>query len=83
MDSKESDMEYGAKRQSDGSYIDNAGTIFWYNSEGKYHRDDGPAVIMDSIVSWHLNGEWYSFKGWLKALPISDEDKMLLRLQYE
>jgi len=50
---------------------------------GKYHREDGPAVeYSDGNNEWHLNGKEYSFENWLKLTPISDEEKIFLRLKY-
>jgi hypothetical protein len=76
--------QYGTVEQSDGSYIDNRGNIVWYNEEGQYHREDGPAVIYASGRGsyWRLNNREYSFDEWCIKLNKSDEAKMLLRLQY-
>jgi hypothetical protein len=75
--------DYNAVEQSDGSWLHNDGDIFWYNEAGQDHREDGPASIYTSgSVFWYLNGYVYSFDKWLKLTPISDEAKMLLRLQY-
>jgi hypothetical protein len=77
------DMMFGAVKQSDGSYIDRAGAIKWYNNAGRYHKEDGPAVIYASgNIRWLLNDKVYSFAEWLIELNKPDEDKMLLRLQY-
>jgi hypothetical protein len=75
--------EFGAIEQSDGSYVHNDGDIVWYNEEGFYHREDGPAIIyLDGDIYWYLNGEWYSFDDWCIELNKSDEVKMMLRLRY-
>jgi hypothetical protein len=64
--------------------IDTYGTIRWYDADGHVHRLDGPAIIWtDGDVYWCLNGVPYLFHQWLKRAPISDEDKMMLRLRYE
>tara|TARA_B110000208_G_scaffold61575_1_gene79964 strand:- start:278 stop:541 length:264 start_codon:yes stop_codon:yes gene_type:complete len=75
---------YGAVEQGDGSYIDRYGTITWYTEAGEYHNEDGPAIKYDGgSVSWCLNGLTYpSFDGWLIKLNKTDEQKLLLRLQY-
>ena len=71
-----------AVEQPDGSYLHNDGDIFWYNEVGQRHRKDGPAVIKsDGEIYWYFNGEEYKFDEWLK-LNKTDEQKMLLRLQY-
>ena len=77
------DIDCGAVEQADGSYLNKYGEITWYNEEGEWHREDGPAVI--SILNgeeWRLNGEEYSFDAWLIKLNKTDECKMMLRLQY-
>jgi hypothetical protein len=77
--------DYEAVEQPDGSWfhhVDNE--IYWYNEEGLVHRVDGPAILYpDGDISWYLYDYKYDFDEWLKLTPISDEQKMLLRLQYE
>ena len=71
--------------QSDGSYLLKAGTRVWYNELGNVHREDGPAVIgCPKIfgVQWCWNGESIMFNDWCDFAGVSDEYKMLLRLQY-
>jgi hypothetical protein len=82
--SRDFDIEqFDAKEQSDGSYLDHSGTIIWYNKAGDWHREDGPAVSYTSgDVGWFLNDISHTFADWLTLTPISDEQKMLLRLQY-
>jgi hypothetical protein len=78
--------QWSAVRQADGSYIDRFGYINWYNKSGQRHKEDGPAFWVPRYprLSWCLNDKEYdSFDEWLKASPIQDEQKMLLRLQYE
>jgi hypothetical protein len=76
--------KFKAVEQADGSYLHNDGDIFWYDNLGDMHREDGPAVTSFSgQPPWYLHGVSYnSFNDWLKLTPISDEQKMLLRLQY-
>ena len=76
--------DYDAEEQSDGSYIDRDGDVCWYNGVGQLHREDGPGVIYDGSgnVEWCLNNRIYTFDEWIKLTPISDEQKMLLRLRY-
>jgi hypothetical protein len=72
-----------ARLQPDGSYLDNEGDIIWYNKQGEWHNDDGPAIIKsDGQLWWYLNDKEYSFINWIKRTPVSDEQKLLLRLQY-
>ena len=76
--------EYTSTRQPDGSYINDMGTIHWYNTTADIHKEDGPAVIYANGTSgWFFKGEHYSFNEWLKRTPIPDEQKLLLRLQYD
>jgi hypothetical protein len=77
------DARYLTVLQSDGSYLDSYGACRWFNEEGRRHRDDGPAVLYDGHIGWWLNGIRYSFNKWCIELNISDEAKMILRLQYE
>ena len=74
---------YGAVLQSDGSYLDSEGHISWFNDDGDSHREDGPSYILpNGDVEWAFNDTQYTFDEWIKLTPISDEKKMLLRLQY-
>ena len=73
---------YGAVEQPDGSYLHNDGDVYWYNKVGQRHREDGPSIIKsDGEIYWYFNGDSYKFDEWLK-LNKTDEEKMLLRLQY-
>ncbi len=37
--------------------IDKYGNIFYYNKKGKYHNDNGPAVIWtNGDKEWYMNG---------------------------
>jgi hypothetical protein len=75
-------IHYGAEEQPDGSWLHDDGEVEWYNELGEIHREDGPAIIRKGHMYWSLNDREYSLKDWLKRTPISDEAKMLLRLQY-
>jgi len=58
------------------------GNKFWLVNN-KFHQEDGPAIIYpDGSICWYLNGLSYSFEEWLKLTPISDEEKIFLRLKY-
>jgi len=74
---------FDAVEQSDGSYINRYGSIRWYNKEGETHREEGPAIICnDGRIFWYLNNIFYTFADWLIKLNKTDEDKMILVLQY-
>jgi hypothetical protein len=81
---RENDIKYaGAIQQPDGSYLHYNGEIHWYNEQGSKHRDTGPAILRSSgKVFWILHGKQYLFDDWIKRTPITDEQKLLLRLQY-
>jgi hypothetical protein len=76
--------EFDSIEQPDGSYLDNDGDISWFNDDGEWHKEEGPALIYSNgDVEWYLNGKIYSFADWLIELAnVSDEAKMMLRLQY-
>tara|TARA_R110002124_G_scaffold19674_1_gene78504 strand:+ start:969 stop:1247 length:279 start_codon:yes stop_codon:yes gene_type:complete len=92
MSSRDHDIKYwDAILQPDGSYIFPNGQIRWYNEVGQNHREDGPSVIyvppqsctLDMTHEWTLYDRYYSFNNWCIELNKTDEEKMLLRLQYE
>jgi hypothetical protein len=82
------------------------GTKEWYNSNGRLHRNDGPAVVhVDGGKSWYQHGKvhradgpayededgyktWWlndnplTFDEWLDKVKMSDEDKVMMKLQY-
>jgi hypothetical protein len=75
---------FGAVEQPDGSWLHSDGDITWYNAAGEFHREDGPAIVFcNGGVHWMLNGHDDSFNDWCNKVNISDETKMMLRLQYE
>jgi hypothetical protein len=76
------EITFGAIEQPDGSYIDDNNRITWYNEKGKRHCDHGPAIKYKSGAWWYIDGRIYSFDDWCNKLNKTDEDKMLLRLQY-
>jgi hypothetical protein len=57
----------------------------WYTDHnGSFHCDDGPAIIYpDGDMDWYWHGSQMSFKTWLTVTLITDEAKLLLRLQYD
>ena len=44
--------------------IDKAGTKRWYNDQGQYHCEHGPAVIFsDGTKGWFINGKRHNENG--------------------
>tara|TARA_B110000503_G_scaffold135395_1_gene215938 strand:+ start:1937 stop:2203 length:267 start_codon:yes stop_codon:yes gene_type:complete len=78
-------VDFAAVQQPDGSYFDRSGTISWYNEVGQLHKVDGPAIIYPDGcgVDWCLNDKHYLFNEWLIKLNKTDEEKMMLKLQYD
>ena len=72
-----------ATEQEDGSWVYDNGLKVWYNDAGYVHRDNGPAVINpDGNIRWFDRSCERPFKEWLQQIDISDEQKMLLKLQH-
>jgi hypothetical protein len=77
-------LNYGMTPLTNGSWVSQYGTIKWYNEEGHTHKEDGPAVTHKTgEIYWFINGTYCDFIDYLKLSPIPDEQKLLLRLQYE
>jgi hypothetical protein len=62
------------------------GRMSWF-IHGNRHRIDGPAIIQPKSdgeiwLRWYLDGKHYPFDEFLKITPISEEQKLLLKLQY-
>jgi len=44
--------------------VESNGTTRWYNEDGQYHREDGPAVEWaDGTKKWYLNGQLHREDG--------------------
>jgi hypothetical protein len=44
--------------------IDSDGTENWYDDYGKYHKEDGPAIIyVNGDISWYKHGEYHRLDG--------------------
>jgi hypothetical protein len=74
----------GENHRTDGPAIECAdGGRFWCQY-GSTHRTDGPAVeFADGYVEFRLRGRYYTFEEWLEAnTEISDEEKVMMKLQY-
>ena len=81
--------DWNATQLEDGSWLHDHGHVYWYNDLGGLHREDGPAITSPlnkyGVVEvwWYLNDSHCpSFDDWLIKVKISDEAKMMLRLQY-
>jgi|TARA_R110000851_G_scaffold115046_2_gene240845 hypothetical protein len=58
------------------------GYTAWYQ-HGLRHRTDGPAIEhADGFKEWFLYNKWLSFDTWLDRVDISDEAKVMMKLQY-
>lgn len=47
-----------------------------------FHREDGPAYIAEHFSRFFMNDKEYTFDTWLKKTPLSEQEKLKLRLQY-
>jgi hypothetical protein len=55
--------------------VNQYGTIRWKNAEGKYHREDGPAVIYPNGSEWwYTNGKYHREDGPAVTYPNGDEE---------
>jgi hypothetical protein len=67
----------------DNPVIDKYGNKFWYDTDGKLHRDDGPAIERaNGRKSWYLHKKCISFDEWLDKVNIPDEAKVMMKLKY-
>jgi hypothetical protein len=75
--------QHGKFHRDDGPAVEYAdGDKFWYQHD-KRHRYDGPAVEhADGTNEWWLNDELLTFEEWLDKVNMSDEDKVMMKLQY-
>jgi hypothetical protein len=73
----------GELHRDDGPAVIRANGDKWWCQHGKLHRDDGPAwEYADGANGWWLNDNLLSFDEWLDKADISDEDKVMMKLQY-
>jgi hypothetical protein len=90
MDNREINIrKYDAVLHADGSYRNKRGSIHFFDEDGRFHNEHGPSIIHPSgmrrampLARWYLHGKPLSFDQWIVRSPISDEEKMMLRLQY-
>lgn len=71
MTGKDQQLIYEAYAASQESkcQTDQDGTKRWYNNQGSFHREDGPAVeYPDGQVYWCLNNHNYSIKSWAEKV---------------
>jgi hypothetical protein len=73
----------GVRHRTDGPAIEWLdGDKFWYQ-HGECHRDDGPAYeSANGGKSWYLHDQCLTFDEWLNKVDMSDEDKVMLKLEY-
>jgi len=54
--------------------IDKYGHKLWHDSDGKYHREDGPAIEeVDGRKYWYKHGKWHREDG--PAIEYADGNK--------
>jgi hypothetical protein len=54
---------------------------WWVDDE--VHRTDGPAIeYANGDEAWWLNNERFTFDEWLDEVDMSNEDKVMMKLQY-
>ncbi len=57
--------------------IDISGNIRYYNEQGKFHREDGPAIIYKfGYKAWRIDGRYHRIGG--PAIEWSNGDKYYL-----
>jgi hypothetical protein len=89
MNNRDWNIKYSdAVQQQDGSWLLDDGSTYWYNDKGQPHREDGPAIVyrndsISVIIGWYLHGRPHTFIQWCTDVNITDEQKLLLMLQYE
>jgi hypothetical protein len=89
MNNRDWNIKYlAAVQQQDGSWLIGCHTTYWYNDKGDFHRTDGPAIVyrndsISTIIGWYCHGVPLLFNDWCTELNIPDEQKLILRLQYE
>jgi hypothetical protein len=75
-------MKHISRERKHGQIVNAEGDNFWYQ-HGEFHRDDGPAIIYaNGHKSWWLNNERFTFERWLDEVDISEEQKVMIKLQY-
>jgi hypothetical protein len=73
----------GDKHRDNGPAVEYTDGDRWWYLNGKCHREDGPAIDWgDGTKTWYLYDQRLSFDGWLEEVDISDEDKVMMKLQY-
>jgi hypothetical protein len=67
----------------DNLNITSVGERRWFDSNGQFHRVDGPAIEWpDGYNWWYLHDHKLTFDEWLDQVDISDEDKVMMKLKY-
>jgi hypothetical protein len=74
---------HGKRHRANGPAIERRnGSKEWWQY-GNRHRNDGPAIEWPSgHKEWWLFGTMMSFDRWLYKVDMSDEGKVMLKLQY-
>ena len=77
--------EWSPVLQSDGSWLDHSGDRHWIDSDGKFHREDGPAILWNSGGKrWLLHGKGMTYVEWYISVhpDMSKADKVKLVMKY-
>ena len=62
--------------------IDEYGNKYWHLND-QLHRIDGPAIeYINGDMEWWLDDNEYTFEEWIKLTPLSEQEKVKLRLHY-
>tara|TARA_B110000238_G_C15948575_1_gene362191 strand:+ start:115 stop:402 length:288 start_codon:yes stop_codon:yes gene_type:complete len=73
----------GKIHRTDGpAVVRTDGINIWYLN-GDLHRTDGPSVDRpDAVTRFHLYGCAYTFDEWIGRSSLTDEEKVMMKLQY-
>jgi hypothetical protein len=75
--------QHGKVHRDDGPAYENTDGHKWWFQHGNCHRDDGPAIRWaDGTNEWWLNHTELTFDKWLNKVDMSDEDKVMMKLEY-
>jgi len=73
---------YTHEQLPDGSLLVNGDLVCTFNDSGYLHSDIKPALHLGIKIGWWLDGTEFSFEEWCIKLNKTEEEMLLLRLQY-